>query len=81
MQPTEWGWCERDEQYVPIPTDKPAAPTTLLNVVRCNCKAGCSNRQCTCRANGLECTTGCGVCRGTCTNTSAILEENEDTGG
>ena len=78
MQPVEWGWCEKGGQYIPVLTDKAAAPPNLLKIVRCNCKTGYSNRHCTCKANGLESTNGCGVCRGICKNVNAVLEETED---
>ena len=31
-----------DGQVLPILTDLPPAPESLLHIVRCNCKSGCS---------------------------------------
>ena len=79
MQQLDWGWCEKDGEYVPISSDKPAALKELLKVVRCYRKTGCSNRQCTCRANGFDSIYGCGVCRGARKNESedAVLDVEE----
>ena len=46
--------------------------------VRCNCKMGCETLRCSCPKAGLECSTGCGECRGICANMyQNITEENE----
>lgn len=78
MNPEDWGWSKRDGRYIPILTDKDAAPTNLLEMVRCNCKMGCSTRQCTCRKNDLECSTACGHCRGVCSNVTSVVDEDDD---
>ena len=65
------------QRWTLLCSSKAAAPPNLLKIIRCNCKTGCSSRQCTCRANGLECTNVCGVCRGVCTNASPIHGEAE----
>ena len=54
MSPEDWFWYKRGDKFFPILNDKAAAPTSLLEVVRSNCKSGCSTRQCTCRKNGLD---------------------------
>jgi hypothetical protein len=76
MNPNAWGWYKQSAKYLPVLTDKEAAPAALLQVVRCNCKTGCSTRHCTCRKNGLDCSAGCGNCRGVCSNI-AILDDEE----
>ena len=76
MSPKDCGWYKRGDKFFPIHTDKAADPTSLLEVVRCNCKSGCSIRQCTCRKNGLDCFTGCGHCRGLCTNMSQLEDDD-----
>ena len=55
-----------------------AAPVELLEVVQCNYKMVCGTRQCTCRKNGLDCTTGCGQCRGVCTNMTSVDDDDND---
>ncbi len=78
MSPEQWGWYKEGDKLMSMLTDKPAAPATLLEVVRCNCRSSCSTRQCTCRKNGLDCFTGCGHCRGSCENISHIDDDYYD---
>jgi hypothetical protein len=60
MPPEDWGWYKCNRKYYQILTDKDGAPSPLLDVIRCNCKTVCSTKQCTCRKNGLDCSSGCG---------------------
>jgi len=78
MNPEDWGWSIQGGRYVPVLTDKDPAPTDLLDMVRCNCKTGCSTRQCTCRKHDFESSTGCGHCRGVCSNVKSVLDEDDD---
>eukprot|EP00794_Sanderia_malayensis_P017154 gene17154-18876_t len=65
------GWKFQGNLVVPVTTDLPAAPDTLLNMIRCNCSTDCSTARCTSRKHGLDCSMACGQCRGTgCTNSS-----------
>ena len=59
----EWGWSEKGREYIPVLTDKEAAPKVLLKIIGCKCKMVCSNMLFICIANGLECAHGCEVCR------------------
>ncbi len=69
LSPEDWGWQVRDGKYLPKQTDKPPAPQTLLEVIRCACKRECATRRCTCRKYGLQCSNACTDCRGTsCAN-------------
>ena len=77
--PTDWGWTIRQNKLVPLKTDLPAAPDNLLNMIRCRCKQNCDSKRCTCRKNGLECSTGCSECRGvSCTNAAIAPEIDSD---
>ena len=80
MNPEDWGWYLQGGRYLPILTQKEAAPSELLEVVRCNCKMGCANRLCTCRKHGLECSTACGQCRGVCSNAASLVDCEEENG-
>ena len=76
LNPSEWGWKLHNERLVPIKCSKSAAPSKLLNVIRCNCKTNCDTRRCTCRKNGLECSSACGECkRNSCSNSNMDIDE------
>ncbi|KAG1711224.1 hypothetical protein GQR58_002605 [Nymphon striatum] len=36
LPPIEWGWRSHDETLVPVETDRPVAPESLLNMVSCS---------------------------------------------
>ena len=76
LRPEDWGWYECDGKLIPIQTDMAAAPHELLEVIRCNCKMGCGTKQCSCRKHGLDCSTGCGQCRGVCSNVTNLDQED-----
>ena len=79
LEATDWGWKEQDNKLIPIMTDMPPAPQSLLELVRCGCKGGCASNRCTCRKHGLECSPMCGECKGTsCLNSPVINEEEEN---
>lgn len=78
---TDWGWEESSVGLVPVRMSQSAAPESLLRTIRCNCGGRCNKRNCTCRKNGLHCTSECGQCRGiSCLNTLQVEteEENDD---
>lgn len=78
LRPEEWGWSFHDGNLYPVTTLLPAAPESLLKVVRCNCKGNCASLRCTCRKNGLECSPACGECKGLhCSNSPCIGMEDE----
>ena len=69
LEPQEWGWKLKDTYLLPVTTDLPPAPPTLLSVIRCGCKTGCDTKSCSCRKNGIDCSPACKECKGqTCTN-------------
>ena len=69
LSPLLWGWkLSNSGQLVPVETDKPVAPDSLLRMISCGCKTGCG-RSCGCRKNGLSCSVMCSNCYGlTCSN-------------
>ena len=67
FDPLEWGWSAEDGLQ-PVKTDKPVAPSELLNFIRCKCKSGCTSKLCSCRKHGLVCVAACKNCRGDCKN-------------
>ena len=71
--PEDWGWYKNDELLYPVLTELAPSPEYLLKIIRCACKACCSNFQCQCKKNELPpptspplpCSDGCGVCQTT----------------
>ena len=43
MNPTEWRWIQENNQFIPIMTEKIAAPDELLKIIHCNCLGGDAN--------------------------------------
>ncbi|KAJ8018287.1 hypothetical protein HOLleu_43796 [Holothuria leucospilota] len=79
LVPHDWGWYTADEKLMPVKTNMPPAPEMLLKVIRCKCKTNCDTKRCTCRKHGLECSTGCGECRGIdCTNAADYNIETDE---
>ena len=59
----------------PVKTNLPSASENLLPTIRCNCKQNCDTKRCGCGKHGLECSVGCGYCRGVnCTNSSGLAD-------
>ncbi|CAG2194071.1 unnamed protein product [Mytilus edulis] len=78
LNPCEWGWKVANGNLVPVKCTMDAAPSKLLNIIRCNCKTNCDTKRCTCRKNGLECSVACGECKGTgCTNSSKTVDMDD----
>ena len=80
LNPTDWGWRQKDGRLTPLPTLREPAPESLLNLITCNCRSGCE-RNCECRRSGLPCTSMCGFCAGHgCSNhdTSDDTSDGED---
>ncbi len=76
LSPLDWGWREDSGKLLPISTDKEPAPKLLLEIIRCNCKTGCTSSLCSCRKHGLVCSVSCGECRGVCSNSCQDLSND-----
>ena len=78
LNPSDYGWTLAEHGYEPVPTLDPMAPEGLLKFTSCNCYGDCSNRQCSCKKNGVMCISACGFCKGiTCINSSHDVVESE----
>ena len=78
LHPHKLGLNAVEGKLLPVQCDMDVAPKALLKVVRCNCKMGCDTLRCSCRKAGLDCSTGCGECRGICANMyENITDDNE----
>ena len=72
LDPTDWGWVLRDDKLYPITTNFPPAPQSILKGVKCSCTGTCFSARCSCRKNGIECSTACKNCKGhSCFNSSS----------
>ena len=60
MNPTEWGWNQKNNQLIPVMTEKNDAPDELLKIIHCNCLGECKSSRCSCRGYGLPHTASCG---------------------
>ncbi|VDI19138.1 Hypothetical predicted protein [Mytilus galloprovincialis] len=78
LSPSDWGWVLQGTSLCPIRTILPPAPDNLLHVIRCKCKSGCDTRRCTCRKNGLDCSSACSECKGLNCSNCKVLEIHED---
>ena len=62
--PTEWGWEQSENGWIPKWTDLPEASVACQELIRCGCKKSCQGL-CKCFRANLSCTTLC-ACAGHC---------------
>ncbi|CAC5426498.1 unnamed protein product [Mytilus coruscus] len=78
LNPFQWGWKVANRKLVPVKCTIDAAPSKLLNIIRCNCRTNYDTKRCTCTKNGLECSLACGECKGTgCTNSNKTVDMDD----
>ena len=78
IDPTKLRWKITNNMMIPKYTDLLCAPEELLKIISCNCKAGCSSMRCSCKKNGLICSSTCGECCGySCENSMQPELEEE----
>ena len=56
LTPTYWGWMKVNDVLLPKTLMLPPAPPSIMKIIRCNCSKDCSPRRCSCKRNGLSCT-------------------------
>jgi hypothetical protein len=79
LNPENWGWKVNGGTMIPIMTDLEPAPKAILEIIRCNCKEGCSTMRCSCKKHGIDCSAACGNCRGvSCTNSPKPHLDEDD---
>ena len=54
---------KKNGKLFPLYTSKDAGPASLLKLIRCCCKGGCSKRTSTYRRHNLKCSNTCGECK------------------
>ncbi|KAL7405349.1 hypothetical protein ABVT39_027617 [Epinephelus coioides] len=56
--------CELEgNRFLPVMTNKSAAPESLLQMVHCNCTTAFRTQRCSCRTYRLPCMPACGPCQ------------------
>ncbi|KAJ8878929.1 hypothetical protein PR048_019532 [Dryococelus australis] len=79
LPPELWEWGHKQNRLMPVTTEDPISPDSILNVIFCKCTTGCGGCKCGCRKCAINCTTICHNCRGECLNgISVTLDENEE---
>ena len=79
--PLQLGWCQQGDRLMPVMSEDPLAPDSVLQLIKCNCGAtnfestNTCTRRCSCKRNNSACTEPC-HCEGDehwCCNTRATL--------
>ena len=82
--PDLYGWRYDEDRgvYEPIMTLILPAPSAIINLVKCNCKKGCSLKGCSCRKSFIGCTELCGCIDYSCQNLYNVGDNstNDDRG-
>ena len=70
----EW---EKDEHgfISPVRCSMPPAPVSVINLVKCGCRTGCS-RNCSCHRNQISCTELCKYFQSSCNNSQNRIEDD-----
>lgn len=77
--PLTLGWKQESGQFVPLLSQVPAAPDSIMQLVKCNCQSErkCS-RRCSCKSKNLVCTELCSCSADeTCCNTNPHIIGND----
>ena len=65
LRAVDWDWAVKSNKFIPVLTDLEAAPQSILEIIRCQCKTDFLSRRIGCRKNNFPCTYSCGSCRET----------------
>ena len=78
LDPKKNGYClDNDGHLKPTTTEFPPAPLAIVEMVRCQCKSGCSTNRYSCKSVNLPCTDLC-LCSSVCENDADSQDfENE----
>jgi len=55
----QYGWKWNGQCWIPIPSTSTAAPSVILQLIKCNCHGTCESGSCTCYKERLLCTEMC----------------------
>ena len=60
LRAVDWDWAVKSNKFIPVLTDLEAAPQSILEIIRCQCKTDFLSRRIGCRKNNFPCTYSCG---------------------
>ncbi|CAG9763794.1 unnamed protein product [Ceutorhynchus assimilis] len=78
LDATQFGWREGFGRLLPVISDDPPAPDSLLKLFRCGCTTG-YNQNCRCRRASMPCKSYCARCEGNCTNNEPVVLDDAET--
>ncbi|CAG9763781.1 unnamed protein product [Ceutorhynchus assimilis] len=78
LDATQFGWREGFGRLLPVISDDPPAPDSLLKLFRCGCTTG-YNQNCWCRRASMPCKSYCARCEGNCTNNEPVVLDDAET--
>ena len=59
LSATEFGWEDQGSRFVPRQGYERICPKEISGEIKCSCKKGCSNFQCSCFKNNFKCSITC----------------------
>ena len=62
----QFGWNKKGDNWIPIPITTEAAPSSIMQLIKCNCHGTCDTRACSCFKETLPCTEMCHVSDDNC---------------
>ena len=77
VNPIDWGKELKSGMHLPIGTDRPVAPESILKITSCGCKVGCT-RRCIRHKADLFCSAMCSACTGKTCGNIYQAEVNDD---
>lgn len=78
FNPLKHGYYQNDHgEILPTTMKVPSAPQAIVELVRCQCKAHCTTKRCSCRRHNLACTDLC-LCGSDCENDVDCNSENDN---
>jgi hypothetical protein len=79
LDPCQWGWRLVTGSLEPVSTDLPPAPDSVLKMIKCQCKTGCTLALRLCHGNGHSRVSACTNCQGlTCANSGCKVIQQDN---
>ena len=80
LQLQQYGWREKGDRLVPVPTRNSPAPATITHLIKCGCKKASCRSHCSCRPQHLNCSEmyRCDSDEEVCSNVSQEISGTDD---